>query len=333
MRPRITDGAARVLLLSALAVGFAGAVHGPMAPSRAEAASRTRPGIALMARPDLIATQVRMSYPIKRVELRLDGAVVSPRVVSYSTTYHELIYQPRGLAPGAHTVRVTVWDAHGASRWHQAMFSVTLAQATARADDTARLFLDAFRLRDKAGMLRLMSPRLLERNRDEAVARMLGVQNTPRRIDVTGTRIDRARDRATVTATLRFAQDSVTCELGLIKTATGYRVDSIAKAAARRSSSPAIRIASATVTPGDSVLVEGDGWPAGTPVSISLGGVNTGAGGDYGSATADVQGHFTITVKLAALPNGAPLTPGSYVLLAHNADGSLKASLPITVTE
>lgn len=83
---------------------------------------------------------------------------------------------------------------------------------------------------------------------------------------------------------------------------------------------------------GTTVTLRGQGWPAGTRVQVSLGGVNTGVGGNYGKAVAGAFGRFTTQVKLAALPNGTPLKPGTVRLVAHNADSSLTAVAPFTVT-
>lgn len=84
---------------------------------------------------------------------------------------------------------------------------------------------------------------------------------------------------------------------------------------------------------GTAITLRGQGWPEGTRVLVSLGGVNTGAAGNSGSGIADASGRFTIRVKPAALPNGSPLKPGLIGLVAHNADSSLKAVVMFKVTE
>ncbi|MGH2344087.1 MAG: hypothetical protein ACRDG4_02600 [Chloroflexota bacterium] len=83
---------------------------------------------------------------------------------------------------------------------------------------------------------------------------------------------------------------------------------------------------------GTAIALRGLGWPEGTGVTVSLGGVNTGAGGNYGGAIADAAGRFTIHVKPLALPNGAPLKPSTIGLVVHNADSSLKAVVQFNVT-
>jgi hypothetical protein len=83
---------------------------------------------------------------------------------------------------------------------------------------------------------------------------------------------------------------------------------------------------------GSSITLRGQGWPAGTKIQVSLGGVDTGAAGNYGAGVADASGRFTIRVKLALQSDGTPLKPGLIQLVAHNADSSLKASAPFSVT-
>jgi hypothetical protein len=95
---------------------------------------------------------------------------------------------------------------------------------------------------------------------------------------------------------------------------------------------PRVSVDRAAGPAGSTVTLRGEGWPNGARVWVSLGGGNTGAGGNYGSGVADVSGRFAIKVKLAAQPDGAPLKPGTITLVTHNADSSLKATAPFSVT-
>jgi hypothetical protein len=95
---------------------------------------------------------------------------------------------------------------------------------------------------------------------------------------------------------------------------------------------PTVTMSPTAGAAGTTVTLSGAGWPAGTRVVLSMGGAATGAGGSYGTAVTDAQGRVTLRARLAALPNGAPLPAGRVTLLAHNGDGSLKATAPFTVT-
>lgn len=95
---------------------------------------------------------------------------------------------------------------------------------------------------------------------------------------------------------------------------------------------PTITVRPTSGAAGTTVTLSGQGWPQGTRVVLSLGGAATGAGGSYGVAAADARGGVTMRARLAALPNGAPLSAGPVTLLVHNGDGSLKATAVFTVT-
>ena len=60
-----------------------------------------------------IVAHIEANAPIKRVELRLDGASVTPALMGPDDSDQSLIYQPRHLTPGRHRVQVTVWDIAG----------------------------------------------------------------------------------------------------------------------------------------------------------------------------------------------------------------------------
>lgn len=68
---------------------------------------------------------------------------------------------------------------------------------------------------------------------------------------------------------------------------------------------------------GETVRISGQGFQPGIRISLSMGGVNTGAGGNYGSAVVDGAGRFSFLVTLKAYPDGSALKPGTIVLLAH----------------
>jgi hypothetical protein len=96
---------------------------------------------------------------------------------------------------------------------------------------------------------------------------------------------------------------------------------------------PAISLNKASIKPGDQVVVTGQGFTPGTSVSISLGGVNTGASGNYGTAVVDGNGRFSLVVTLERYPNGLPLQAGTVVLVAHNAAGDEQASAQLRVVD
>ena len=334
MTPRHKTLAASAVLLGGLgALGLATVAPALPAHSAAPPSAKAPlgPTITPLPAPEKtreVAARVTAHAPVTRLKLLIDGREIDATALNYDTSRQRVSYDTGALAPGRHLARLTVWDRNGYYRWQEWAFTVAGTPALMDATKTARQFLDAFQRDDKAGMLRLLSPRLLERNRSERVARMLGVQNTPRGIDIVSYRQVNSSGRVEIVAALRFAQDSVTDRLDLVPTAGGYRVDAIAPVP----SEPAISVAPATAMPGDGILVTGRGWPAGTRVGFSLGGVNTGAAGNYGTATADGRGGFQTFVTLRDLPNGQPIpTPGTVVLVAHSPDFRFKATAPVMV--
>lgn len=106
---------------------------------------------------------------------------------------------------------------------------LTSIHVDGRAVATARKFLRAFRRGDRRTMIRMMSPRLLQRNRHEFVAQMLGIQNVPVGVSIARARSYRARwgGWTRVTAQLQFDHGMVMDQLGITRTRIGYRVDSI----------------------------------------------------------------------------------------------------------
>lgn len=94
---------------------------------------------------------------------------------------------------------------------------------------------------------------------------------------------------------------------------------------------PAISLDKTMVKAGEKVTVTGIGFTPGASVSVVLGGVNTGASGNYGDTMVDRSGRFSLDVLLDRYPDGSPLKPGTVVLLAHTADFSEKASAQLQV--
>lgn len=80
---------------------------------------------------------------------------------------------------------------------------------------------------------------------------------------------------------------------------------------------PTLAVDKASVRAGDTVRVSGQGFQPGVRISLSLGGVHSGAGGDYGSAVVDSAGRFSIPVTLRAYPDGSALKRGPIGLLSH----------------
>jgi len=93
----------------------------------------------------------------------------------------------------------------------------------------ARVFLAAFRRDDRAAMIGLMSPRLRRANGQQLVSQMLGVQNTPQRIDILDAGSDRNAEGAFtgMGVLLVFAHGTANASLQVIGTPAGYRVDAI----------------------------------------------------------------------------------------------------------
>ncbi|GAC1514847.1 MAG: hypothetical protein NVS2B16_22190 [Chloroflexota bacterium] len=86
-------------------------------------------------------------------------------------------------------------------------------------------FLNAF----KSVMIRLMTPRLRQRNRSEYVQHMLGVQSTPARVDILRARTFHSRNGmwTRIVARLEFDHGASTDVLGIVRTGAGYRVAGI----------------------------------------------------------------------------------------------------------
>jgi hypothetical protein len=97
--------------------------------------------------------------------------------------------------------------------------------------------------------------------------------------------------------------------------------------------SPAIALDKISIQPGERVTVMGQGFTPGASVSISLGGVNTGASGTYGAALVDANGRFSLPVTLERYPNGLPLQDGPVVLVAHNASWDERASAQLQIVD
>lgn len=85
------------------------------------------------------------------------------------------------------------------------------------------------------------------------------------------------------------------------------------------------------VQPGQIVTLSGRDFRPGTTVAVSMGGVNTGAGGSYGTAVADAAGRFAVDVLLLRAPDGSPVRPGALVLVAHDASDAQKATVRLQV--
>jgi hypothetical protein len=86
-----------------------------------------------------------------------------------------------------------------------------------------------------------------------------------------------------------------------------------------------------SVQPGEKVVLKGQGFTPGTAVVIGMGIQNSGAGGNYGTTVADRQGAFTVAVTLDKLPDSTPLSAGTFILVAHNSDGSEKATVQLQI--
>lgn len=96
---------------------------------------------------------------------------------------------------------------------------------------------------------------------------------------------------------------------------------------------PAISTNQSSIELGDSVLVTGQGFTAGSLVSISLGGKNSQVGGNYGTALVDTGGRFSVVVTPQRYPNGLPLQAGPISLVAHNASWDERASIDLRVVK
>ena len=98
-----------------------------------------------------------------------------------------------------------------------------------QAVNTALTFLRAFKRGDRLKEIGLESASLHRRNLHEFVAQMLGVQSAPRRVDLVSARTFKTpHGRWTrVVARLRYPRRTVLEALGVVKTRSGYRVNSI----------------------------------------------------------------------------------------------------------
>jgi hypothetical protein len=104
-----------------------------------------------------------------------------------------------------------------------------------------------------------------------------------------------------------------------------------AAGAAAPTQAPQLVVSQMRVQPGQILTLSGQGFRPGSSIVISLGGVNTGAGGNYGSATADRSGRFSVDVMLLCYPDGSALRPGPVVLVAHDASYAQKATTRVQI--
>lgn len=94
---------------------------------------------------------------------------------------------------------------------------------------TGRRFLRAFQTGDKRTELSLMTSRVRQRDRQETVADMLGVQTRPQRVDVLRAHTFQARYGlwTRVVVRLQFDHGMVVDRLGVVRTSRGYRISSV----------------------------------------------------------------------------------------------------------
>jgi hypothetical protein len=95
--------------------------------------------------------------------------------------------------------------------------------------------------------------------------------------------------------------------------------------------SPTLAATPVTLQPGDQVSLSGKGFAPGTQVSIALGGVNSSASGNYGTAVTDTAGNFSLTVTLSRYPDGSALHAGPIVLVAHTPSWNQNAAVQLQV--
>jgi hypothetical protein len=97
-----------------------GIVIVPLAP-------RPDPPLAVSSPLAYIATNVTAPTAVRRLDLRLDGAPVTPAIAGRDATHQSVFYPPRRWTCGRHSVRLDIWDAAGAHAWRGWSFRLIAA--------------------------------------------------------------------------------------------------------------------------------------------------------------------------------------------------------------
>lgn len=286
-------------------------------PALAAPASKVAIKITPASHQKYVQASVVTQAPVKRVQMHIDGERVNPNVQWKNQRHLTVRYALKNVAPGNHTARLTVWDQQNRSVRQQWSFqkgapAVTADKTSIKSGESVRLtgqgFTPGFRLSVSMG----------------------GV-NTDASGNYGSVIVDQA-GRFSMDVTLAKYPDGSALQPGaivLLVHTTQFKEK--APVQLQVLANPAVSASKTSITPGESLTLTGQGFTPGANLIIGMGGVNTGAGGNYGTATVDGSGRFTLDVTLAKYPDGSPLHADTIVVLAHNADGSEKAGAHLQV--
>lgn len=345
MRSRITTHAMSAVLAGALGLTSTAALAPTPAAQAAQpdasrqSTSRLWPTITPAGGANgqaRIAADITARAPIDKVQVLVDGTAVSPLLVRDDAAHHRVSYTPRTLAWGLHTVRVTAWDTAGYYAWQE--WSVHIPAAVAA---PARPTLQVGQTRVQPGGTVTVSGQGFTPG--ARVSLSLGGVNTGAGGRYGSTVAD-GTGRFSRPVTLTTYPDGTALTPGAI-VLVAHTASYDQKATAQLhivsgttavSAKPGLTVDRTHVRVGETVRVSGQGFQPGLRISLSMGGVNTGASGTYGSAVVDSAGRFSLPVTLTAYPDGSALTPGTIVLLAHAdwsspAAESQKATVPLQI--
>jgi hypothetical protein len=271
----------------------------------------------LSHREELSAT-ISAKAKLTRVELRVDKKKVQPWVKGRAGWKYSIKYPLKKLAVGMHTAKLKVWDQKNRSSQHQWRFQ-----------KLAALALSAEKSSVQPGERVILTGQGFTPG--TAITVGMGGSNT----GVGGNYGSATADgsgRFTVEVTLAQYPDSSPLHAGTI-TLLAHNKDGSEKAGVELQVLPAPKLSldKSSIKPGDQVRVTGEGFTPGVAISISLGSVNTGASGNYGSAVTDNTGGLAVNVTLAQFPDGSPLYAGPVVLVAHTADSQEKATAQLQI--
>ncbi len=96
---------------------------------------------------------------------------------------------------------------------------------------------------------------------------------------------------------------------------------------------PIIWFSASTLPVGSSLTVGGSGYPANTPLNVTLSFENGRHQDIFPAPLSNEQGKFVTAVLLDQSPDGTPLKPGQVTIIVSNFDQSVSAGAAVTLTE
>jgi len=307
----------KTLLPRAVLVGLVLALLLAAIPAQA-AKPIARPAISLGAvvdRTELKAT-VHAKAKLTRLELRIDNKKVQPWVKAHAGWKYTVKFPLDKISIGTHTAKLKVWNKNNHTAQRQWNFQ-KLAALALTVDKTAI----------QPGEKVLLSGQGFTPGTTVMIS--MGGVNTGAHY---GSATADQNGSFTVEVMLDRYPNGSPLHAGTI-TLLAHNANGSEKSAVELNvmPAPAVSLDKSSIKPGEQVRMTGTGFTPGAAISVSLGGPNTGAGGNYGSVTADGNGTFALTLHLAQFPDGSPLHAGTVILVAHTPDSQEKATAQLQI--